>query len=332
MILSHTRILIFGSIILLLVGGGVLGLFILFPKKNDSFQTVTKPSQIQPSSKVVSSSSDISVNDNIPDSTKDILTEPTTSNFVFTSITPIYYFASKIADGGIEIVDLSASSKDRKVSQLSKNDFALINKAKGIITTDNFANQWIKDFYIDQPKKLDLTSGINQNNSFWASFVLLRANLILIKNFLIQKDEQNKIIYQKNYDRLILKLDGMEEKYKKKLGNCSIKVVVENENKFVDLTSEFGFTHITIDTENLSNIDKTKEESIRKSLLTNKTKTLFLVGDYSDADLNIISTTLENIEIIALGDFGSTKNNVDYFDLLDKNLDMLGEGLGCVKI
>ena len=325
---THTRILVFGSIILLIVGGGVLGLFIFNPKKNDSFLTSSKPAQVVTTSKAAISSSVNSEIDSIPDPAKDVLIAPKTSNFVFTSVTPLFYFTTKIAEGGVEVVDLSQNRKDNKISQLSKNDFALINKARGIITTDNIPNQWIKDFYVDPTKKLNLTSG--PTNNFWLSFTPLRAKLLEIKDFLVLRDESNKIIYQKNYERLLLKLDGMEQKYKKKLSNCSVKTLVENGSNFEDISAEFGLTHATIDTPKLSGIDKTQEDSIRAELLRNKTKSLFLVGDYSDADLNILSTTLENIEIIALSDFGSRKNSLDYFDILDRNLDRLGGGLGCV--
>ena len=65
-------------------------------------------------------------------------------------------------------------------------------------------------------------------------------------------------------------------------------------------------------------------------MLKNKVKTLFVVGEYSDAELNVISTMLENIEIIKLDNFLENKYEQDYFDVLDRNLIALSDGLGCV--
>ena len=324
---NHTRILIFGSLIIFLVGGGILGLFVFFPKKNDSFLAPVKPTQgLVSSSRVpISSVVDINVGD---DKIPSVLSRPATDNFIFVSLSPINYFVQKIADGGIEVIDLSLAPKTQKNTSLSKNDFVYIGKAKGIITGDNIPNQWIKDFYIDPTKKIDLASV--SGSPFWLSFSPLRSRLKEIKDFLVQKDGGNKVIYEKNYDRLILKLDGMEEKYKKKLASCSTSIMVENGNSFVGLAQSFNLKHTSIDLLQLQNLDATKIDLIQKTLLKNKTKTLFVVGDYTDAELNIISTSLENIEIIALGDFNSNKNKLDYFDILDRNLERLGGGLGCV--
>jgi ABC-type Zn uptake system ZnuABC Zn-binding protein ZnuA len=323
---SHTRILIFGSLILLIVASVVLSLFIFFPKKNDSFIPTPKVVQNNFSSAI---SSVIVVDDYENKITQDVIKPPSTQNYIFVSLPLINYFVSKIADGGIEIIDLSQYGKGQIINNLSKNDFALIDRTKGLVIGESNLNQWIKDFYVDPAKKLDLKNDLDQKNSFWLSFRSLRASLQEIKDFLIKKDTVNKVIYEKNYERLMLKVDGIQEKYKKKLGVCSSKVLIEDGNSFADLAAEFGLKYTSVNSSKLLNLDTDKEESIRKVLLKNKSNTLFVVGDYSDADLNVMSSTLEGVEIVALSDFTINKNNIDYFDLLDRNLERLAVGLGC---
>jgi ABC-type Zn uptake system ZnuABC Zn-binding protein ZnuA len=326
---THTVILFFGSVILLLVGGGVLVSYIYFPKKTENRSSTEIASKNTISSQTIASKTIIDVVKD--DSTVGVLQKPQSKNYVYTSLSPIFYFTQKIADGGLEVVDISKFNNE-KVMKLSKNDFVLIDNAKAIIVDNKLPNQWITDYYIDPNKKLDLGASSlgTKNDYFWLNFESLKVNLVKIKEFIVQKDPLNKIIYEKNYDRLLLKLDGMIQKYNKKLSNCSTKTLIENGSTFENLSSQFGLEYLSINNSNLIKVNKDEEKRIKEILLKNKVKTLFVVGEYSDAELNVISTVLENIEIIKLDNFLENKYGQDYFDVLDNNLTSLADGLGCI--
>jgi ABC-type Zn uptake system ZnuABC Zn-binding protein ZnuA len=328
---SHNRILFFGSIILLLVGGGVLISYIYFPKNSEKTNIVDVITGNNASSSSKITTNTLNISSKIEDSTVGIIPKPQTKNYIFTSLAAITYFAQKIADGGMEVVDISKYNT-QKINNLTKGDFVLIDSAKAVIIDTKSSKQWIADYYVDPNKKLDL--GVDSPNSngdyFWLNFEYLKTNVVKIKEFIIQKDPSNKIIYDKNYDRLLLKLDGMIQKYNKKLSNCSTKTIIENGSTFENLTSQFGLQYFSINNLDLIKINKDEEKRIKETLLKNKVKTLFVVGEYSDAELNIISTLLENIEIIKLDNFLENKYEQDYFDVLDKNLVALSDGLGCV--
>jgi ABC-type Zn uptake system ZnuABC Zn-binding protein ZnuA len=326
---SQTRILLFGVITLLLVGGGILVSYLYFPKNVESGNIVDLVTKNSTSSSIVTVSSVTNiVNQNYAN---DTLMKPQSKKYAFTMSAPIFYFTQKIADGGLEVVDISKNTEKSKISP-SKNDFVLIENAKAIIIDSSLPNQWIGDYYVDPAKKLDLSSGNSDivNYYFWLNSESLKANLIKIKELLIQKDIDNKIVYEKNYDRLTLQLDGMTQKYKKKLTNCSTKTLIENGNTFEDVALQFGLEHVSIN--NLELIKLTEEQSleVKATLFKNKVKTIFVVGNYTDAELNVISTLLENIEIIKLENYLENKFGIDYFDFLEKNLVALNDGLGCI--
>jgi ABC-type Zn uptake system ZnuABC Zn-binding protein ZnuA len=327
LISTQTKILLFGSIILLIVGGGVLVSYVYFPKKTENNNQINITSKINSTVQASSVASVINSTKEIPGI--NILPKPQSKNYVYTSSKPIFYFTQVIADGGLEVVNIS--KKDTQAN-LTKIDFALIDGSKAVIVDSKQSNQWINDYYVDPTKKLDL--GIVPqdivNDYFWLNFESLKKNLIKIKEFLIQKDINNKIVYEKNYDRIALKLDGMLQKYKKKLSNCSTKTIIENGNTFQDTSSQYSLEHVALNNKDLIKTTDEQLQEIKKTLLINKVKTIFVVGDYTDADLNVISTALENIEIIKLDNFVDNRFGSDYFEVIDKNLVALSDGLGCV--
>lgn len=328
---SHNRILFFGSIVLLLVGGGALVSYIYFPKNSEKTNIVDVITRNNASSSSRVTTKTLNISSKIEDYTVGIIPKPQTKNYIFTSLAPITYFAQKIADGGMEVVDISKYNT-QKITNLTKGDFVLIDSTKAVIIDTKASNQWITDYYVDANKKLDL--GVDSTNTsrdyFWLNFEYLKTNLVKVKEFLIQKDPSNKIIYDKNYDRLLLKLDGMIQKYNKKLSNCSTKILIENGSTFENLASQFGLEYLSINNSDLIKVNIDEEKRIKETLLKSKVKTLFVVGEYSDAELNVISTVLENIEIIKLDNFLENKYEQDYFDVLDRNLIALSDGLGCV--
>lgn len=153
-----------------------------------------------------------------------------------------------------------------------------------------------------------------------------------IKDVLQEMDEKNKDYYEKNYEENKLKLEKLDESFKKTSENFSTHDIIVSHEAFAYIGKEYNLNQIGISgvfAEGEPDLAKMKEivDYIRK----NNVKAVYYessdskkVAESVAKEANIISLPLNPIENLTKEEFDSGE---DYISMMEKNLESLEKGL-----
>jgi len=199
-------------------------------------------------------------------------------NQVYTSIYPVFYLTSRVAEGGLPVKEMIPPSADphnwepspKQIAELESGALFIYNgaglepwgdqvsdllKNSGVPVLDlssAFTGKLLPAGEHNHQENLE-TSG-NQDNHyqehhdphFWLDPVIAKEIAGKIKNALIEADPGNKDLYEQNYAALAGDLEELHEEYSSVISRCGKKEFVVTHQAFGYLAMRYGLDQIAV--------------------------------------------------------------------------------------
>ncbi|WP_455538377.1 metal ABC transporter substrate-binding protein [Terrisporobacter sp.] len=271
---------------------------------------------------------------------------------IYTSIYPLYDFATKIGGDKVDVTNLVPAGTEPHDWEVSTNDIINLEKANMLIYNGAGIESWAdkvinsldnKDIvYVKTSKNLDLHKATkeekNKNDSevydphTWLSIENAEKEMKNIKNALVKYDPKNSNYYEKNYNIYAKKFDKLRKEYSHTLNPIKNKTIIVAHEAFGYLCSEYNIKQVGIEGLNPdSEPDPAKMTQIIKFAKKNNVKTIFFEELVSPKVANTIAKEI-NAKTRVLNPLeGLSKEQInkgeDYFSIMEQNLQALKDAM-----
>ncbi|WP_230205953.1 metal ABC transporter substrate-binding protein [Actinomyces urinae] len=165
---------------------------------------------------------------------------------------------------------------------------------------------------------------------FWLDPARMEQVAKQINEFLAKTDPSNAQEYKKNTETLVSKLKNLDESVTSSFGNCALDTFVVSHEAFGYLAAKTGLHQVGVsglEPEVTPSPQRLKE--ISDVVKENGVKVIYAEANVSPKAIEVLAHDL-GIETLVL-DPGATQNDpdVDYLQIMTKNLDNLKKGLDC---
>ena len=193
------------------------------------------------------------------------------SQKVYTSVYPVFYFADRISQGGIDVELLMPPSADPHNWEPSPKQMAKLESCVLFIYNGAGLEPWaskvgniaqssgtavfevasaLSGQLLEASENTQGESGHHHHDDydphFWLDPVLAKEMAAGICDALIQADPANQDLYKQNYSHLAKDLDDLHNEYKATLANCSKKEFVVSHQAFGYLANRYNLEQIPI--------------------------------------------------------------------------------------
>lgn len=283
-----------------------------------------------------------------------------TKGKIFTSVYPVFYLTSRVAENGLEVKTMMPPSADPHNWEPSPKQIAELEGCKLFIFNGAGLEPWTEKVSVMIAEKsipyLDLSSAIGtqlltgsephshnveQNNKqtepeekqvydphFWLDPMIAQEMAASIKNALVQADPGNSDLYDENYSRLIQDLIKLDEDYSTALGRCKKKEFVVTHQAFGYLAKRYHLRQIPI-------MGVSAESEPTPSRLAKLTKILedldiayVFTEPFSGSQTAQILASETGVRVLELNPIGGLtkeeqESGADYLSLMYSNLEQL---------
>ena len=262
---------------------------------------------------------------------------------VYTSIYPLYDFATKIGGEMVEVKSIIPTGVEPHDWEPTAKDVINLSKADLFIYNGAHLEHWVEDIEKtltdSKVNMLCATDGIEKlkNNGeddphIWLDPVLVIKELETIKNALISLDTKNSDYYTANFEKYKTELEALDKEYSDALSNCSKKTIITVHKAYAYLCNRYGLTQVTAE----GAVAESEPEAkvlleIIDTAKANGIKTVFVAEEGSSKVADTLAKeiggevkVLYNLE--SLSD-EQTENGADYFSVMRENLEVLKEVL-----
>lgn len=228
------------------------------------------------------------------------------------------YFKEGLGFNQIEGNILNILNKNTIIQTVSKNIkiLKLGNlKIGGNKITENFSNS--------------KNSNFGNDPHIWISpknLILMTRN---IENTLITNFPKNKVLYQKNSNKLILKFENLNQQFKTNLSNCSKDIILVNHDAFSYLAKQYNFQTIYISKLNPQRAP-TPRELINLEINAKKYSIKYIFySQFANPGNSMKLANQIGAKILPLYLLLGEKNNFGLIEQLKENLNNLKLALNC---
>lgn len=175
-----------------------------------------------------------------------------TGKLVVTSFYPLYYLTKEIGGDMVRVVNITPAGTEPHDFELTAKDVAMTQNSTLLVLNGNGFEAWgqkIKDEIGSMGTKVvEAGEGqfVGDDPHVWLSPSLIKGLAKKILMSLSEADPRNADFYRKNEMVLQAKFDGLLERYRQGLANCSKKEFVTSHDAFSYLAKDFGLTQIAI--------------------------------------------------------------------------------------
>lgn len=172
---------------------------------------------------------------------------------VVTSFYPLYFFANQIGGEKADVIDITPFGAEPHDYEPTAMDMAKIENSRILIVNGNF-EPWIDKVKTNLEGKniTIITAGEGlfsqkvPDPHVWLSPKLANKEVKAILAGFLKSDSPNRDYYQKNADRLLVKLDDLDKKYQQGLNSCRKKDIITSHLSFYYLAKEYGLNQTAI--------------------------------------------------------------------------------------
>lgn len=167
---------------------------------------------------------------------------------VVTSFYPLYYFASQIGGDYAAVTNLTPAGAEPHDYELTPQDIATIQDSQLLIMNGSKFEPWADSVTVDLSEATTvLKTGVSQTDPHeWLSPQLAQTEVTAITNGFIQVDPTHTAEYTANSQRLIEKLQQLDQAYLDGLAHCDSNVFVTSHAAFSYLASDYGLEQLPI--------------------------------------------------------------------------------------
>ena len=277
---------------------------------------------------------------------------------IYTSIYPLYDFATKVGGDKVDVANLVPAGTEPHDWEVSTSDIVNLEKSDMLIYNGAGIENWTdkiintlenKDIvYVKTSEGLDIhkisedehdhdhsddghNHGIYDPHT-WLSIKNAKKEMENIKNALVEYDPENADYYEQNYETYAKKFDDLDKKYSDTLGKVKNKTIIVAHEAFGYLCSDYdivqeGIEGLTPDSEP----DPARMSEIIKFAKENNVKTIFFeelvspkVAETIAKEINAKTAVLNPLEGLTEEQIN---NGEDYFTIMEKNLEALYESM-----
>lgn len=166
--------------------------------------------------------------------------------FITASFYPMYFFASQIAGGKFNVVNIIPAGAEPHDYVLTPTDIVKIQKSKLVILNGDL-EPWVNKISSRNILIVGQGLGVQDDPHVWLSprLAKLEAEKIAIE---IEKiDPINKEYYDNNLKKLESNLAKLDQEYKSSLGNCKLRTFVTSHAAFSYLAKDYNLKQIAIE-------------------------------------------------------------------------------------
>lgn len=280
---------------------------------------------------------------------------------VVTSFYPLYDFTKEVGADKIQLSNITPAGSDAHDFEPTIQDNQKILDSQLFIFQGNGFDAWAEKLAqqktsgksIEMSNNFDLKKAEDHEHEdekteevkkeqehseldphIWLDPVLAQKQVEIIRDKLIEIDSQNKDFYTKNSDNYINKLKDLDQKFSSQLNSCQKDKVVVSHNAFSYLASRYGFEIEAISglepsdeptQQEIQNIvEIIKKDSLKYVFYEEQLNPEFAktIADESGAEVKV----LRSIESLTKDE---EQNKDNYITLMEKNLEVLKQGLEC---
>lgn len=259
---------------------------------------------------------------------------------VATSFYPLYYFVSEVGGSKVRVENITPAGVEPHDYEPTARDIMSLQRTKILFLNGGNFEAWGEKVKEDLKSSgipvVEVSKGLLVENDphVWLSPELVKKQLAIIITGLIQVDPRNADYYSKNGTILSVKMDKLQQEYKKGLANCRKKEFVTSHTAFGYLSREFGLTQVAIagmapdaepSTKQLAEIAKFAKEKELKYIFFERLVSPKLAETVAE-EIGAKTLVLDPIEGISDNDMKQGKN---YLTVMEENLINLRVALEC---
>ena len=278
---------------------------------------------------------------------------------IVTTFYPLTFFTKEIGGDNIKVKTLMPFNTEPHVWQSKPSDIISVDKADIIIYNGADLDHWFEEDIlpsIDKKNKIiiESTSGIdlkkienvvNENHEpehhehsdidphTWISPFIAKQQAEKIYFALIEKDPINSNFYLQNWNKLIIRFEEMDKDFSEGLINKTKNTIFVTHSAFGYLAQRYDFEQIGViglSTEEQPSISKLTE--IVDLMKEYETYVIYIDPIYTDNYATVLKNELEketnkDVKVLKLYLMLGPVDNLDYFQMMEKNLENLQIGL-----
>jgi zinc transport system substrate-binding protein len=267
---------------------------------------------------------------------------------VTTTIYPLYSVVKEVGGQNVALNNLIPFGTEPHEFEPNPKDMAVLSKSDIFITSGEVMEPWsvkiiksmdIENKTYDMSKHVKLAThkefddGKTYDPHYWLSFDNYIKMIKNVETLLIEKDLENKEVYEKNASIYLEKITALQKEYQV-LKTCKNKKVVVNHDAFGYLADDYGITQYSIS--GMSPDEKPSAKQIAdliKIVKTEKINTVFFEEFASDKtaktiaqEANVKTDALRPVENITEDE--NTKS-IGFIDIMTANLNKLKSAMNC---
>lgn len=255
-------------------------------------------------------------------------------NIIYTTIYPIYSIAKFIAGDKIEVERIVKGAAEPHSFEPQTQDIAKMIDAKAVLylgMIDEWAQKAAEGGNSNIYKVSEGINFVDDDPHVWTSpknAIIIAQN---IKNALIEVDEQNKGVYERNYDEFINNMQKLDIKIKTEKANFKRSDFVIAHPSFGYLAREYNLNQISVTGQ--EEVEEPSPKLVADIINFIKNKDIkYILYDRTENE-NIIrpiieATGVQKIEIYGMGAVTQDiEEKENFVTLMEKNIDNLIKAL-----
>ncbi len=267
-----------------------------------------------------------------------------------TSFHPLAEFAEKIGGNRIEVFNLTPPGADPHEFEPAARDIARLHSAHAFFHMGAGIDPWADHLNLSNVISVRMTDlfnlmetddeheheghGHEEDPHIWLDPVLAKSMVEIIRDTLIEVDEEGRKEYEKNADVTFLKLDELHKKYRRSLSACELDHLVISHASIGYLAHRYDFHMISV-----SGLSPEEEPSPKRMaeisdiIKKENIDHIFFETTMSPAIAETIAREtgaelliFNNLESLSEKDIAEGK---DYFSVMESNLELIKTALKC---
>jgi zinc transport system substrate-binding protein len=274
---------------------------------------------------------------------------------IVTTLFPLYDFAKNIGGEKGDVTLLLPPGVEAHSFEPKPSDIVRISQTDVFVYTGKFMEPWVEDvlngvsnknlIVVDSSKNIQMIPGVFHDSDeppgsldphIWLDFGNAKIMVDNIKDALIERDPANKSFYEKNAADYKLKMDNLDQAYKKGLSSCKIhEIIYAGHYAFGYLAKRYGLDYIAA--QGISpDSEPTPVQMIQmvEQIRALKAKYIFYeelvqptIADTLAQETGVKMLKLSAAHNLTRDDF---ENGLSFFSIMENNLSTLKQGLECV--
>lgn len=270
---------------------------------------------------------------------------------VSASFYPLYFLAQEIGGDRADVKNITPAGTEPHDYDPTPQDIVRIQESKLLIVNGAGFEPWLDKIKSDLSNTavINTSEGVvlqegteeheeesNKDPHIWLSPVLAKSQADKILQGYTELDPENGAFYEENAQKLKLRLDELDEKFRQGLNSCELNSFVTSHAAFGYLAREYNLTQVAI-----SGLSPDEEPSakdladVANFVKENNIKYIFFetlvspkLSETIASEVGAQTLVLDPIEGLSEDDIRSGKN---YFTVMEDNLKNLQKALQCTK-